>query len=59
MDREAGSEEHSLISYQDLGAKAFATEQPNMSAGRNGTANRLRLCSTSIGTRCSTLTSLR
>jgi len=39
MEREAGPDDHSMMSYQRLGAKAVAAEQPSLSAGRNGTAD--------------------
>jgi len=38
MDREAGSEEHGMMSYQRIGADAVATGDLRMDAGRNGTA---------------------
>jgi hypothetical protein len=38
MDREAGSQQHSMIEYQTLGAEAFAAKEPFGTAGRNGTA---------------------
>jgi hypothetical protein len=38
MEREAGSEQHSMIEYQTLGAEAFAAKEPFGTAGRNGTA---------------------
>ena len=39
MDREAGDEQHSMISYQRQGAEALASGQPYGTAGRNGDAN--------------------
>ena len=38
MDREAGSEQHSMIEYQQLGAEALAAGERFGTAGRNGTA---------------------
>lgn len=38
MNREAGSEQYSMIDYQQLGAEALAEGQPSNSAGRNGDA---------------------
>jgi len=38
MDREAGSEQHSMIEYQQLGAEALAAGEKFGTAGRNGTA---------------------
>ena len=38
MDREAGSEQYSMIEYQSVGAEAVATGNLRMDAGRNGSA---------------------
>ena len=38
MRREAGSEPHSLIEYQQIGAQAIAEDRPYGTAGRNGSA---------------------
>jgi hypothetical protein len=38
MEREAGSEQHAMIEYQQLAVEAFENNSPFSTAGRNGTA---------------------